>query len=959
MKTIFVGLFVLLSFTTLEAQSTDRQMFLEAKGRFERGDYDYSQVLLSQFLRSHPLSIWKNEAQILLGIAYYQQGQLTQALDHLEALNLETFPPPDRLRIQYWRARVLLETGEAQKALDLLGPLDSQEIKSQGIAPSLLLLQGRTNLALSQFPQGVDALEREISSPEDPDYPYALELSLHGALALEKWDQVLSLLEDQELSSKGKLYLAEAFRGLGQEEKALALYEELIDSSLSVALIAHQRLIQMALDDGDLAQAEDRIARAETAFAQEPEVLRDFWRRIGIASYQAGEEERAQRFLGKIWEGREKILPDDLSAYYLSRLLYDQGEIDRSLEMILELNKRKTSPLSLELKILWSRILLEKGELSQALDLLGALLKDYPEDPHVPQWVYLLAWIHGEKGQGTVALEYLQDQRSPSQGHPLYFQSLRLRAQVHRRLGQNTRALEFYDRYLALQPEDPQAQSEALTILFEAKNYTQVISRARANTSRLAPWKNSNPGAYFSHQYQWGLALVAVGQYAGALEILEPLGANTQGGEDFLPFSRFYAALAVFRLDNNQWQRALGRFQSLLQDYPGHQLEAQILFWSGWTALFGGDHPRAQSYFRRYSIHPRARDRNSSLYYLSRSLSAQGQKEEALRVLEGLITQIPATTWVPQSRFDKAKILEDLERFDQALGEFRSLAQGYPEHELAQEALIQRASLLMKLERWEQAGEAFREYRKSFPNGQYADLAYYQEALASKNSNSPFQAILALQDLVRLYPSSNYTGTALWEIAGLFESQGNLPQAMEYYQLLGESFPELARSLDVGSRIETLNLRSQGYTEEEARLQVAVATGRRATTPEGRQAMVSLARLYIFGQSANLETARILLEEVLKAIPNDRVLAPQAQYLLGEYHERMGEYLQAGNSFYAVLQLRPQDRDLSAQSLYRAAQMILLAGNRNQAATLIDALKQNFPGTIWAERGEQLLGGKP
>jgi TolA-binding protein len=119
--------------------------------------------------------------------------------------------------------------------------------------------------------------------------------------------------------------------------------------------------------------------------------------------------------------------------------------------------------------------------------------------------------------------------------------------------------------------------------------------------------------------------------------------------------------------------------------------------------------------------------------------------------------------------------------------------------------------------------------------------------------------------------------------------------------------------------------------------------------------MIDLSRLYIFGQGDRLDTAKSLLEEVLDSGEQDRVLIPQAQYLLGEYWYRQGELLEAGNAFYATVQMRPQDQDLSAQALLRAAEMIYLAGNPSQARTLIAALQQNFPDTIWAQQGAELL----
>jgi trehalose-6-phosphate synthase len=53
--------------------------------------------------------------------------------------------------------------------------------------------------------------------------------------------------------------------------------------------------------------------------------------------------------------------------------------------------------------------------------------------------------------------------------------------------------------------------------------------------------------------------------------------------------------------------------------------------------------------------------------------------------------------------------------------------------------------------------------------------------------------------------------------------------------------------------------------------------------------------------------------------------------------------------------MNPSDRDHMAQSMYRAAEMTNLAGNRREARALVDRIAESFPYSQWAEEGRKLL----
>ena len=70
-----------------------------------------------------------------------------------------------------------------------------------------------------------------------------------------------------------------------------------------------------------------------------------------------------------------------------------------------------------------------------------------------------------------------------------------------------------------------------------------------------------------------------------------------------------------------------------------------------------------------------------------------------------------------------------------------------------------------------------------------------------------------------------------------------------------------------------------------------------------------------------------------------------------------GQLQKAAESFLQTVLTFPDDRDLSAQALYRAAEMAIISGNRKDAEELVSRIEKLFPSSSWLDEGQKLLGG--
>ena len=65
--------------------------------------------------------------------------------------------------------------------------------------------------------------------------------------------------------------------------------------------------------------------------------------------------------------------------------------------------------------------------------------------------------------------------------------------------------------------------------------------------------------------------------------------------------------------------------------------------------------------------------------------------------------------------------------------------------------------------------------------------------------------------------------------------------------------------------------------------------------------------------------------------------------------------MRAGEEFYNASLKKQDDRDFMAYSIFRAAQMMQLAGKKRDAGQLVERLERHFPDSEWVTEGKKLL----
>ncbi|MEW5817632.1 MAG: tetratricopeptide repeat protein, partial [Spirochaetota bacterium] len=370
------------------------------------------------------------------------------------------------------------------------------------------------------------------------------------------------------------------------------------------------------------------------------------------------------------------------------------------------------------------------------------------------------------------------------------------------------------------------------------------------------------------------------------------------------------------------------------------------------------DYKEAERLFLKYShsaAQPGLKERG--LFMLGKSLSSTKKYAEAAMAFQNIYLDYPQSDFADKSLFEHAGILVLLDRLDESVAEFKALLEKYPASSLAEEGMYKRGELLYSDKKFGAAKDAFYEYRITFPKGKLRDAALYWGGMAALNIGEKFGAVLLWERLIDEHRDSSYRSDAIKRTAEIHAENGDFRKALQLYAELIAVYPEDAAVAKADLKAEKIRYLLLGQTEREAELSVIINEKKRAETAEGRQAMIELARIYIYKGGTSQDLGAVMLDEVIKRQSVDPASGSKAHYLLGDYFYRKGNLSKAGNEYLDAAVTNPADKDLTAASLYRAAEITMLAGNIEEAKNLVGRIEKNFPDSQWAAEGRKLLEG--
>lgn len=962
-------------------QGTERQAFLEAEGRFLSKDYSLALDRYDDLIRRWPDSVYAADARYRRAVALYRLGRSEAAyaaLSQVEARYRATKYLP---YVPFWKAVIEYERADYARAADRFDLLAADPPDDESLRQTLLYL-GKARTALDDAPAAIAAFERFLDvSPSSEIEPSALVFlfdlyAKSGAFdrSAALWARLSPDQLDEESRERVTLRAAEALSALGRTTEAEPLFDRLASSGRrDIAVSALQRLFQESRRSGDEARVAGVVVKAENALRTSPEILSEFWLRVGAGAFRDGRTDLARSYFLRI---AALLPPERVEAdvpIYLARIADREGRVEEAESVLAAaVPFAAGSAALLKTHLGWYRLklghwadartVLTEAVAAAADESLAATARAY-----LAYALYRLDGAESSLAGSALAESALAALDSPAASLPAM---ARLRAELLRKSGKAADALTALEPLAAA---DDEAKVALLSLFFENGRYERVVAAAAAMYDSGGRPVFADQDLRAAAGYLTGVSAAAEGDFVLAVSRLEDArsaGFGRLGAA--ASWASFYRAWSLYRL--SRFAEAETAFSSFLTEFPAHPRAYSALHSLAWSRANQGDYAGAAVSARAAADTAAA---SADAESLARASYMEGGFRSALKDWNGAIGAYDraaaagsgSTSYAVRALYERAGVLEASGRTDAADQAFSAIERDRPGDPLAAESAYRRGELQFRAKKWQAAVDRFAAYRDRYPSGARVDGALYFGGTAAANAGKADAGILLWERLLADFPASRYRFPAILSAARAYREKKDWEAAFRAYTSAIAEFGDRARSAGAAQEADVLRYLMTGLSEKAARLHVLLTREGGAASAPGRAAALELARYYI-KESAQREAGLPLIEETIAFRSEDPTAAAEAALLKGDYYalpsveawERAAlSYLDAVTyaadaKAGALTSEGASVRDaLIPDALFRALSARLRAGKRGDAEAVLATLVKNYPTSTWTTKARGIL----
>lgn len=973
-KIIFLTLLAMFSVGTLSAQ--EERIFQEAERRFYNGDYQFALSRYTRLIEEYPNSEYVPDAKFREAVIFSYLGENEKALALFSRV-IERYSFTRYYRhIPFWLGYNSYQLAAYQDALEYFE--EALDEGAEAIRRDTLFYKGLSERALGRREAAFESAHSLFAMYERPEEDSEM-LLLYTSLLVETgrfqnlyelYSEVDLQLLDMGVRHQLALYRAEALFHQAKDEEAEPIFRELLSEEDEVKTTAYKRLFVLYGRNGMEEKQQEIFDEAQSALANKPALLAEFLLRAGIQHYKEGEYELARSYLRRIWRTNPLEEVDGLVPLYLAQIMEKNGELEEAGETIREFllvssDRRK------ELLFTLARLESSLQRWDRTVETAEIFLQEYPESEMLPQINYLYAYALYRSGKLRQSLTVVQESFATGITGDFDRELLRLRSRLYASLDRPDAAIEDLREYLPKSDDNGQAAVDLAKLYFLQKEYDRVhelLSQYTADESAVSEESGENPASvsavdeagYHKLVYIDGVAALKQKDYQRALDVFGQISKESlsaAGLDELIPHYLFYAGWSEYRTGN--YSRAGDFFGTLVENYPRSDRAAEAYYLKGWSAYVLEEYIEAREAFGAYSQMDVSEDAVvRGLFMYAKSSAAIGKENDALMLYQTIYREHQDSDFADDALYEYAAMLNSMERPLDAVDTYQSLYKVFPTSPLAEEALYRRGEILFQIGNFAEARDAFYEQRIRFPQGNLVDESLYWSGRAALEAGQPYGSVLVWEKLVQKHPESGFLDEVLLELARLYTDLGEYQQAVSYYTEYISAFPDQTERAEAEQQIATLKRIIGGQSSREAELSVQIEQ-EGFDSPDGRAAALELAKMYLYQYPEKNGASYEMLQDLLDKKDQDPGIAAQAQYLIGEYHRKRGDFRQAANAYVGAAVLGSGDDDLVARSLLKAAQTAAEAGDSSTARRMVQKLRSDFPQTQWSAEGESLLRRLP
>jgi TolA-binding protein len=182
-------------------------------------------------------------------------------------------------------------------------------------------------------------------------------------------------------------------------------------------------------------------------------------------------------------------------------------------------------------------------------------------------------------------------------------------------------------------------------------------------------------------------------------------------------------------------------------------------------------------------------------FWEAETLFRMDRYADARDAYDQVLTDTPASPFVPDALYGRAWSNRELKRRDLAVADFRRLLTDYPEHATAASASFYLARTLVELKRPKEAIPLLQAFQAKYPGHTLAPAARYTLGQALLASGESKEGLAELRAFVAAYPDHELAAQARRQVADAVLRKGSKADLAEEYKRLIAQSPPTAESL--------------------------------------------------------------------------------------------------------------------------------------------------------------------
>jgi TolA-binding protein len=617
---------------------------------------------------------------------------------------------------------------------------------------------------------------------------------------------------------------AESLLALGRHADAAKAYRDLLASSPRADNVSSWKLREATAlaAGGSWQQAHDLLATVTPTLAgdkQAEAMLLDATTLVELKNPRA-----AAAILASLEKAHPRFARRDEAMLLAVRALQEAGDSKAALTTAERLVKEFPQPSAADMA--WYRLgqlRQEAGQHDKAIDAFNAALAANPDGNRAPWSLLAIGWCHEAKGRLSDAIAAWSRLIEKHPETTAAASAVIARADARQRTGDFADGLADIERILSDRSTlatklDPEAIAEARFIQGLCLAGQEKHAQAAATFQRLLA-SDPDYAAADRALFEMGLALSAAGKHEDAartfLQLVKRYPKSSYAADAWLE-------IAEQRFAAEDWPAAAEAYRAAIAAAGSSpelaSLVEQARHKLGWTHVMRKDHAAAAEVFGAQLAAapdgPLAADASALLgdalvslgkpadatKAFARAIADQGKIssdairglafiraaeaaaaredwQESLRIATAFMKTSPDSPRAPEARYAAAWAKQNLGRLDEALAEYRTIAEG-PRTELAARARLMEGEVLFEQREHKEAIKAF--FKAAYGFGE-------QNAPASFH---PWQA------------------QATYEAARCFEVLGQKDQARKLYAELVERYPTSEHVAAARKRLEALGTKA-------------------------------------------------------------------------------------------------------------------------------------------------------